>query len=115
MLAEGFGSSSYFPATERFLRYDLARNSVDYLAHIEEFILDWSREGAAEVGDDFAADFGESWPAVIFQHLMGAYPTWTCMPLARSKARKWAGPPRTRTPPRMDHLWRLVDLTADRI
>lgn len=115
MLAEGFGSSGYCPATERFLRYDPARNSVDYLAHIEEFIPGWSLEGAAEVGDDFAADFGESWPAVIFQQLIDAYPDLDVYALSPQQAQDMGWPPyaEDRNPPPVDHLWRPVDLTAD--
>lgn len=47
MLAEGVGSSDYSPATERFLRYDPVRSSVDYIAHIDD--SGWSLEGATEV------------------------------------------------------------------
>jgi hypothetical protein len=34
MLPDGGGSCTYSPVTERFLRYDPARNSVDYIAHV---------------------------------------------------------------------------------
>jgi hypothetical protein len=64
MLPEGIGSC---PATERFLRYDPARNSVDSIAYVGEFIPRWSHEDAVNVSDDFAAEFDGSWPAVIFQ------------------------------------------------
>jgi hypothetical protein len=115
MLAEGFGSSGCCPVTERFLRYDPARNSVDYLAYVEEFIPSWSLEGAAEVGDDFAADFDESWPAVIFQHLIDAYPDLDVYALSPQQAQDMGWPPYAEdpNPPPLDHLWRPVDPTAD--
>jgi hypothetical protein len=48
MLPEGGGSWASSPATARFLRYDPARNSVDWIVHIPEFPPGWSLEGAAK-------------------------------------------------------------------
>ena len=115
MLPEGFGSCSYCPATERFVRYDPARNSVDYIAHIEEFTPGWSVEDAAEVSDDFAIEFDDSWPAVIFQHLIDACPGLDVYPLSPQQAHEMGWPPyaEDRHPPPLDHLWRPVDLSTD--
>ena len=115
MLPDGFGSSSYSPATERFLRYDPARNSVDYIAHIEEFLPGWSLEGAVEVSDDFAAEFDESWPAVIFQRLIDAYPGLDVYPITLQQANEMGWPPyaEDRDPPPLDHLWRPVHLSTE--
>lgn len=115
MLADGFGSSAYSPATERFLRYDPARNSVDFVAHIEEFIPGWSLEGTTEVSEDFAVDFDESWPAVVFQHLVDAYPDLDVYPISAQQAKDlgWSPYADDRNPPPLDNLWRPVDLAAD--
>lgn len=104
MLPEGFGSCSYCPATERFLRYDPARNSVDYIAHIEEFIPGWSLEDTAEVSDDFATEFDESWAAVIFQHLIDAFPGLDVFPLSPQQAHEMGWPPyaEDQNPPPLD-------------
>ena len=115
LAGEGFGSSGYSPDAVRFLRYDPARNSVDYLAHVEEIIPGWSLEGATEVGDDFAVEFDESGPDVIFQHLIDAYPDLDVYALSPQQAQDIGWPPYTDdpNPPPIDHLWRPVDLTAD--
>jgi hypothetical protein len=110
-LAEGL---SYCIATERFLRYDPARNSVDYIAHIIEFVPGWSLEGTSEVSEDFAAEFDESWPAVIFQHLIDAYPDFGVYPLSPEQAEEMAWPSHAedQNAPPPDHLWRPIDLSA---
>jgi hypothetical protein len=113
MLPEGGMSASYCPVTERFLRYDPARGSVDYIAYVEEFMRGWSLEGATEVSDDFAADFNDSWPAIIFQHLIEAYPALDVYPLSQQQAQDmgWSPYAEDQQPPSLDHLWRPVDLS----
>jgi hypothetical protein len=88
---------------------------VDYIAHIEEVIPGWSLEDAAEVSDDFATEFGESWPAVIFQHLINAYPGLDVYPLSLQQAQEmgWSPYAEDRNPPSLDNLWRPVDLSAE--
>lgn len=111
LVGEGFGSSGYSPDTVRFLRYHPARNSVDYLARVEEINPGWSLEIAAGVGDDFAVDFDESWHAVIFQHLIDAYPNLDVYALAPQQAQEmgWSPNAEDQNPPPLDHLWRPVD------
>jgi hypothetical protein len=88
---------------------------VDCIAHVEEFIPAWSLEGAAEVSDDFAAEFGESWPSVIFQHFIDAYPGLDLYPLSPQQAHEMGWLPYTddQNPSPLDHLWRAVDLSAE--
>ena len=81
MPPKGGASWTSCPATERFLRYDPARNSVDYIAHVAEFPPDRSLEVATVVSEDFAGELGDSWPTVIFQYLIEAHPELDVYPL----------------------------------
>jgi len=108
---EGFGSWNSSPATVSFLRYDAARSSVDYIVHLED-PADWSLEGATKVGEDFAANVGDTSPAVIFQQLIDAYPALDVHPLSLEQAQEMGWPPRAEDPP-FEHLWRSVDLSTD--
>ena len=71
----------------------LPRNSVDYLAHVEEIIPGWSLEGATEVGDDFAVEFDEPGPDVIFQHLIDGYLDLDVYALSPQQAQDMGWPP----------------------
>ena len=112
MLPEGMGSCTYSPATERFLRYDPARNSVDYIARVAEFLPGWSLEGAAEVSAHFADELSDSWPAVIFQHLVDSYLPLDVYPLSLEQAQDMGWSPYfDEHPPPFEHLWRPVVLS----
>jgi hypothetical protein len=110
MLAEGGMSSDYSPATRRFLRYDPARNSVDYIAHVDEF--GWSLEGTIEVSESLQTELGDSWPAVVFQHLVDACPGLDVHSLSLEQAQEMGWRPffDDEHPPPFEHLWRPVDL-----
>jgi hypothetical protein len=109
---EGFGSWNSSPDNVSFLRYDPARNSVDYIVHINEFLPGWSLEGAAEVDEDFAAKVSDTWPAVIFQELIDACPALDVHPLSLEQVQEMGWPPRAGDPS-FEHLWRPVELSAD--
>lgn len=113
MLPEGVGSCTDSPATERFLRYDPARNSVDYIAHVAEFSPGWSLEGAARVSEHFADELSDSWPVVVFQHLVDSYPLLDVYPLSLEQAQDMGWSPyfEDEHPPPFEHLWRPVDLS----
>lgn len=115
MLPEGGMSWNSSPDTICFLRYDPARNSVDYIVHIEEFPPGWSLEGATEVSEDFAAKVSDTWPAVIFQQLVDACPAFDVHPLSLEQAQELGWPPyfADEHPPPFEHLWRPVDLSVD--
>lgn len=113
MLSEGFGSWDSSPATERFLRYDPARNSVDYIAHTEE--LGWSLEGTVEVSADLTTEISDSWPALIFQRLIDAHRDVDVRPLTLEQVHElgWEPGPDDDDPPHLEHLWRPVDLSEE--
>jgi hypothetical protein len=101
-------------ASERFLRYDPARNSVDYLAYVRSSSLPGRWRAPLRVGENFAVDFDQSWPAVISQHLIDAYPTLTCTPKpAASPGHGLAPYAEDQNPPPLDHLRSPVALTAN--
>jgi hypothetical protein len=115
MLPEGGMSWDSSPATIHFLRYDPARNSVDYIVHLIDFPPGWSVEGATEVGEDFAAEVSDTRPAVIFQQLVDAYPELDVYPLSLEQAQEMGWLPyfEDEHPPPFEHLWRPVDLSTD--
>jgi hypothetical protein len=119
MLPEGGMSGDSVPQTARFLRYDPARRSVDYIARVPEFLPEWSLEGAAEVSEEVAREFvneiSDSWPAVIFQWLVDAYPALDVYPMSPEQVQEMGWPPyfEDENPPPFEHLWRRVDLSAD--
>jgi hypothetical protein len=114
-LPEGFGSSNSCPATICFLRYDPARSSVDCIVHIEEFVPSWSLESTVKVDENFEAEISDSWPAVIFQHLIEANPSLGIFPLSpeQTQGMGWLPYVEDEHPPPFEHLWRPVDLSAD--
>jgi hypothetical protein len=114
MVPEGGMSWDSSPATITFLRYDPARNSVDYIVHIDEIAPGWSVEGATKVSEDFAMEFDETWTAVIFQRLIESYPGLDVHPLSLEQAEEMGWPPcfDDRHPPPFEHLWRPVDLST---
>lgn len=111
MLPEGGMSSDYVPVTERFLRYDPARNSVDYLAYVDEY--GWSLEHTTQVSGDIAIEIGDSWPAITFQYLVNANQDLDVYPLSLEQAQEmgWAPCFDDPNPPPFDHLWRPVVLS----
>jgi hypothetical protein len=115
MLPAGGMSWDSSPATICFLRYDPARNSVDYIVHIIDLSPGWSVEGATEVSEDFAAEVSDTWPAVIFQQLIDAHPGLDVYPLSLEQAQEMGWPPylEDEHPPPFEHLWRPVNLSAD--
>jgi hypothetical protein len=88
---------------------------VDYIVHIIELLPGWWLEGTSEVSEDFAAEFDESSPAVIFQHLIDAYPDFGVYHLTPEQAEEMAWPshPEDLNAPPLEHLWRPIDLSAD--
>jgi hypothetical protein len=110
---EGGLSSDSSPGTVHFLRYDPARSSVDYIVDGDDF--GWSLEGTSEVSEDLAGEIGGSWPAVIFQYLIDAYPELDVYPLGLDQAREMGWEPcfDDKNPPPFEHLWRPVDLSAE--
>jgi hypothetical protein len=78
-----------------------------------EFPLGWSLKGAAEVSEDFADVLSDSWPAVVFQHLVDSYPPLGVYPLSLEQARDMGWLPyfEDEHPPQFEHLWRPVDLS----
>ena len=113
MLPKGGAGWTFCPATERFLRYDPARNSVDYIAHVAEFPPGWSLEGAV-VSEDFAGELSDSWPAVIIQYLIDAYPELDVYPLSMEQAQEMSWQPyfEDEHPPSFDHLWRPANVSV---
>jgi hypothetical protein len=85
MLPEGGMSSDYSPVTDLFLRYDPAREAVDFIAHVD---YAWSLEGTARVTEDVAQEIGDSWPAIVFQYLVDAYPGLDVCPLSLEQAQE---------------------------
>jgi hypothetical protein len=115
MLPEGGMSWNSTPTTMTFLRYDPARNSVDYIVHLEDFPPGWSVEGATKVSETFWEEVGDTWPAVIFQRLIDAYPGLDVYSLTLEQAQEMGWPPcfDDEHPPSFEHLWRPVDLSTD--
>ena len=114
-LPEGSGSWNSCPATICFLRYDPARSSVDYIVHIEEFAPSRSLESTVTVDESFEAKIRDSWPAVVFQHLIEANPSLGIFPLSLDQAQEmgWLPSSEDEGPPPFEYLWRPVDLSVD--
>ena len=110
-LPDGFMSADSGPVTERFLRFDPARNAVDYIARIEGA---WYLEATAQVRDDLAAGIGDCWPDVIFQYLVDASREFDVYPITVAQARElgWLVCFDDRSPPPLDHVWRPVDVSG---
>lgn len=113
MLPEGLGSPNSSPETAHFLRYDPARNSVDYVVRVDEF-SGLYLEGTAEVSEDLQMELRDCRPAVIFQYLVDAYPTLDVYPLTVEQAEEggWSPCFDDEHPPPFEHLWRPVDLSG---
>lgn len=115
MVPEGFGSWNSSLDTVTFLRYDPARNSVDYIVHTEEVPPGWWLEGATEVGQDFSAKVSDTWPAIIFQQLVNACLALDVHPLSLEQAQEMGWPAYFEDNKHLtlsDRLWRPVDLPA---
>lgn len=108
MLPEGFGSYDSCPATDCHLRFDPARNSVDYIVYVEG--EGWSLERTVTVDEDFAVLLADSWPAEVFQRLIEACPSLDVHALSREQAQElgWLPCADDPNPPPLDHLWRPV-------
>jgi hypothetical protein len=67
------------------------------------------------VSEDFAAELSDSWPAVIFQHLLDAHPAVDVYPLSVEQAHEMGWQPcfDDKHPPTSEHCWRPVDLSAE--
>jgi hypothetical protein len=111
MLPEGGMSWGSCPTTAHFLRYDPARNSVDWISEADGL---WSLEACKEVSERFADGLSDSWPTVIFQQLIDACPELDVYPLSLEQAQELGWEPHfdDRNPPPLDQLWRPVDLST---